>query len=101
MIDTWSEPQRPDYAKVLREREEARERTRQRLEREAEALAWQEQQKAEQERAELWAWYANDYEVEESFEAQERAREAACQRELQADISTTLLLLKFEIALDD
>ena len=101
MIDKWEEAQRPDYAKVLREREEARERTRQRLQREAEALAWQEQQKAQSEREELWAWYANDYEVEESFEAQVRAREAARQRELQADISTTLLLLEVEKALDD
>ena len=79
MIDKWEETQRPDYAKVLREREEAMERGRQRRQREQEALEWQRQRKAEQERAELWAWYANDYEVEESFEAQERAREAARQ----------------------
>ena len=50
---------------------------------------------------ELWAWYANDYEVAESFEAQERAREAVTQRELQADIDTTLLLLEIEKALDN
>ena len=96
MIDTWGEEQRHDYAKVLKERKAAMERGRQRRQREQEALEWQRQQKAQQEREELWAWYANDYEVAESFEAQERAREAVRQRELQADISTTLLLLEVE-----
>ena len=101
MIDTWSEENRPDYAKVLKEREAAMERGRQRRQREQEALEWQRQQKAQQEREELWAWYANHYEVAESFEAQERAREAVRQRELQADISTTLLLLEAKKALDN
>ena len=101
MIDTLGEEQRHDYAKVLKEREAAMERGRQRRQREQEALEWQRQQKAQQEREELWACYANDYEVAESFEAQERAREAVRQRELQADISTTLLLLEVEKALNN
>ena len=77
------------------------ERGRQRRQREQEALEWQRQQKAQQERDDLWSWYANDYEVAESFEAQERAREAVRERELQADISTTLLLLEVEKALNN
>ena len=96
MIDTWSEPQRPDYAKVLREREEARERTRQRLEREAEALAWQEQQKAEAERVALWAWYENDYDVAESFTARDRAQESQRSQELREEIGIQVLITEID-----
>ena len=97
MIDTWSEPQRPDYAKVLREREEARERTRLRHQREAEALAWQKQQKAQAEREELWAWYA-DYDVADSFAAKERAQEAVAAQELREAVQSELLAVEMDKA---
>ena len=40
----------------------------------------------EQERADLWAWYANDYDVTESFAAQERARELQAAKELRQEM---------------
>ena len=98
-INTWSEAQRPDYAKVLREREEALERGRQRRKQEQEALEWKRQQKAQQERDDLWSWYENDYDVADSFKAQERAQEAARQRELKQEIGAELLAVEVEQAL--
>lgn len=98
-IHTWGEVQRPDYAKVLKEREEARERTRLRRQHEQEALEWQRQQKAQAEREELWSWYENDCDVADSFKALERAQEAARQRELRDEISGTLLAIEVEQAL--
>ena len=98
MIDKWEEPQRPDYAKVLREREEAQERTRLRHQREAEALAWQKQQKAEAEREELWSWYENDYDVAESFAAKERAQEAVAAQELREAVKSELLAVEMDKA---
>ena len=99
-IETWSEIQRPDYAKVLKEREAAMERTRLRHQREQEALEWERQQKAEAEREELWSWYA-DYDVADSFAAQENARELKRQHELKAEINTTILLSEIDKALQD
>ena len=78
-IDRWEETQRPDYAKVLAERAAAVERTRLRRQQEQEALEWQRQQKAQQERDDLWSWYAN-YDVAESFAARDRARDAVAAR---------------------
>ena len=97
MIDTWSEPQRPDYAKVLREREEARERTRRRHQREQEALEWERQQKAQAKRDELWAWYA-DYDVADSFAAKERAQEAVAAQELREAVQSELLAVEMDKA---
>ena len=95
MIDTWSEPQRPDYAKVLREREEVQERTRLRHQREQEALEWEREQKAQAEREELWSWYAG-YDVAESFAARDRARDAVAAEELQKDIRTQVLITEID-----
>ena len=53
MIDKWEEAQRPDYAKVLRKREETQEWTCLRGQREQEALEWQRKTEAERERAQL------------------------------------------------
>ena len=100
MIDTWSEPQRPDYAKVLREREEARERTRRRHQREQEALEWERQQKAQAKRDELWAWYA-DYDVADSFAAKERAQEAEAARMVREQIKTEVLITEVENAVHE
>ena len=92
MIETWN---RPDYAKVLKEREEAMERGRQRRQQEREALEWQRQQKAEQERQDLWSWYAG-YDVAESFAARDRARDAVAAEELQKDIRTQVLITEID-----
>ena len=100
MIETWSEIQRPDYEAVLAARREAEERTRLRHQREKEALEWERQQKAEAEREELWSWYA-DYDVADSFAAQENARELKRQHELKAEINTTILLSEIDKALHD
>ena len=94
-IETWSEIQRPDYAKVLREREEAMERGRQRRQREQEALEWQRQQKAQAEREELWSWYA-DYDVADSFAARDRARDAVAAQELREEIGTQVLITEID-----
>ena len=101
MIDTWSEPQRPDYAKVLREREEAQERGRQRRQREQEALEWQRQQKTAKERADLWAWYENEYDVAESFAARDRAREVEAARMVSEQIKTEVLITEVENAVHE
>ena len=87
-INTWRSPENEAYI-----------RTRKAIRAESQRIAKENQRRKESE--ELWAWYANDYEVAESFEAQERAREAVSQRELQADIDTTLLLLEIEKALNN
>lgn len=96
MIDKWEEPQRPDYAKVLREREEAQERTRLRHQREKEALEWERQQKAEAEREELWSWYENDYDVAESFAARDRAQESQRSQELREEIGIQVLITEID-----
>ena len=95
MIDTWSELERHDYAKVLREREEAMERGRQRRQREQEALEWQRQQKAQLEREELWSWYAG-YDVAESFDARDRARGAVAAQELGEAVKSELLAVEMD-----
>nr|WP_115093693.1 hypothetical protein [Synechococcus sp. UW106] len=95
MIDTWSEIQRPDYAKVLCEREEAMERGRQRRKQEQEALEWERQQKVEQERQDLWSWYAG-YDVAESFAAGDRARDAVAAQELRQDIRNQVLITEID-----
>lgn len=100
MIDTWSEAQRPDYAKVLKEREEAIERGRQRRQREQEALEWQRQQKAQQERDDLWSWYA-DYDVAESFAARDRARDAVAAQDLREAMKSELLAVEIDQAVSE
>ena len=50
----------------------------------------------EQERADLWAWYANDYDVTESFAAQERARELKRGHDLKRDIQTQVLITEVD-----
>ena len=50
----------------------------------------------EQERADLWAWYANDYDVTESFAAQERARELQAAKELKREIQTQVLITEID-----
>ena len=94
-IETWSEVQRPDYEAVLAARREAEERTRLRHQREQEALEWERQQKAEQERQELWSWYA-DYDVAESFAARDRARDAVAAQELRQDIRNQVLITEID-----
>ena len=54
-IDTWK---RPDYARVLREREEDIQRSLERRKQQEEALEWERQQKAAKKREELWADYS-------------------------------------------
>lgn len=99
-INTWSEAQRPDYAKVLREREEALERGRQRRKQEQDALEWEHQQKAAKERADLWSWYA-DYDVAESFEAQDRARKGKAARVLSEQIQSEVLITEMDQAANE
>jgi len=50
----------------------------------------------EQERADLWAWYANDYDVTESFAAQERARELQAAKELRQEIEVQVLITEID-----
>lgn len=97
-IETWGELHRPDYEKVLREREKAMERGRQRRKQEQEALEWERQQKAAKERADLWAWYENDYDVADSFEAQDRAREGKAARVLSEQIQSEVLITEMDQA---
>ena len=92
-IEIWSEARRPDYAKVLKEREEAMERTRLRHQREAAAIEWQRQQKAARESESLWSWY-REYDPRESFAAQENAREMKRARELREEIRSELMAVE-------
>lgn len=104
-IDKWEEPQRPDYAKVLREREEALERGRLRRQQEQEALEWRRKTKAEQERAELWCWFESqggaDALVADAQEAAERAEQRRRTEQVQSEIYATNLLLMVEKAVHD
>ena len=56
----------------------------------------QRQQQAAKERADLWAWYENDYDVAESFAARERAQEALRQRELREEIGIQVLITEID-----
>ena len=83
MIETWSEENRPDYAKVLQDREAAMERGRKRRQLEEEALRW----KREEERKALWAGFDADALLTDALEAQRRARESVAFRELRNEIA--------------
>lgn len=82
MIETWSEENRPDYQKVLQEREAAMERGRKRRQLEEEALQWQ----REEERKALWDGFDADALLTDALEAQRRARESVAFRELREEI---------------
>ena len=99
-IDKWEEEQRPDYEKVLREREQAAERTRLRRQQEKEALEWQRKTKAEQERAELWGWFESeggaDVLVADAQEAAERVKELRKTEELRQEIQNQVLIAEVD-----
>ena len=101
-IDRWEEAQRPDYAKVLAEREEAAERTRLRRQQEKEALEWQRKTKAEQERAELWGWFESeggaDALVADAQEAAERVKELRKSEALRQEIHNQALITEIDQA---
>ena len=86
-IDTWFTPDQRLYVETRKAIRQADQQERKRAQDAAE-------------RVELWAWYANDYDVADSFKAQENARELKRQHELRAEIDTTLLLLEFDKALE-
>ena len=96
VIDKWEEHERPDYKKVLREREEAIERSRRRRQQEQEALEWQRKTKAEQNRAELWCWFepegGADALVADAQEAAERVKELRKSEELRQEIQNQVLI---------
>ena len=94
-IDKW---QRPDYDAVLQERREREEATAARRKLEAEALEYRRQQKAAKEREELWSWYENDYDVADSFKAQQDAREMKRTYELKQEIGAELLAVEMDQA---
>ena len=77
MIETWSEENRPDYQRVLQDREAAMERGRKRRQLEEEALQWQ----REEERKALWEGFDADALLTDALEAQRRARESVAFRE--------------------
>ena len=82
MIETWSEENRPDYQKVLQEREAAMERGRKRRQLEEEALQW----KREEERKALWDGFDSEALLTDALAAQRRARESVAFRELREEI---------------
>ena len=82
MIETWSEENRPDYQKVLQEREAAIERGRKRRQLEEEALQWQ----REEERKALWDGFDAEALLTDALAAQRRARESVAFRELREEI---------------
>ena len=84
MIETWSEENRPDYQKVLQDREAAMERGRKRRQLEEEALRWQ----REEERKALWDGFDAEALLTDALEAQRRARESVAFRELREEIRT-------------
>ena len=84
MIETWSEENRPDYQKVLQDREAAMERGRKRRQLEEEALQWQ----REEERKALWDGFDAEALLTDALEAQRRARESVAFRELREEIRT-------------
>ena len=83
MIETWSEENRPDYQKVLQDREDAIERGRKRRQLEEEALQWQQ----EEERKALWDGFDSEALLTDALEAQRRARESVAFRELRNEIA--------------
>ena len=82
MIETWSEENRPDYQKVLQEREAAIERGRKRRQLEEEALQW----KREEDRKALWDVFDAEALLTDALAAQRRARESVAFRELRQEI---------------
>ena len=82
MIETWSEENRPDYQKVLQDREAAMERGRKRRQLEEEALRWQQ----EEERKALWDGFDAEALLTDALAAQRRARESVAFRELREEI---------------
>jgi len=84
VIETWSEENRPDYQKVLQDREAAMERGRKRRQLEEEALRWQ----REEERKALWDGFDAEALLTDALEAQRRARESVAFRELREEIRT-------------
>ena len=77
-INTWFSPEQRRYVDTRKAIRKADQQERKRAQDAAE-------------RAELWAWYANDYDVADSF-AQEHALELKRQNELRAEINATVLL---------
>ena len=80
-INTWRSPENEAYI-----------RTRKAIRAESQRIAEEDRKRKESE--ELWAWYANDYDVADSFAAQEHALELKRQNELRAEINATILLSK-------
>jgi len=80
-INTWRSPENEAYI-----------RTRKAIRAESQRIAEEDRKRKESE--ELWAWYANDYDVADSFAAQEQALELKRQNELRAEINATILLSK-------
>ena len=78
-INTWFSPEQRRYVDTRKAIRQADQQERKRAQDAAE-------------RAELWAWYANDYDVADSFAAQEHALELKRQNELRAEINATVLL---------
>ena len=71
-------------------------RTRLRHQREAAAIEWQRQQKADAERAELWADFDSEALLAEALEAQENARELRRAREVKEEIAMEVLITEID-----
>ena len=81
MIETWSEENRPDYQKVLQDREAAMERGRKRRQLEEEALRWQ----REEERKALWDGFDAEALLTDALGPAEGTRERCLQGTARGD----------------
>ena len=82
-INTWFSPEQRRYVDTRKAIRQADQQERKRAQDAAE-------------RAELWAWYANDYDVADSFAARDRAQDARAAQELREEIRNQVLITEID-----